>query len=105
MRKLLLVPALLSFALCTASAKQYTVSFAKPVQVGTVQLAAGEYKLKVEGEKAIFTDSHKKSFTAPAKLVKISKKSTVTAVETKEANGSDRLDAIDLDGADFKLVF
>src|SRR5438270_11235486 len=105
MKKLLIIPALLTVALGMASAKEYAVSFAKPVQAGSVKLAAGDYKLKVEGNNAVFVDGKRQSFTAPAKVEKITKKRNVTAVETKQADGVERLDTINLDGADFKLVF
>jgi hypothetical protein len=105
MKRTLFTCALLFAAICTASAKQYTITFAKPVQVGTVKLAAGEYKIKVDGANAVFTDTHKKAFTAPAKVEKTDKKSPYTAAETKDVNGEEQLNIIDLDGADFKLVF
>jgi hypothetical protein len=105
MKKTLFATALLFVSVCAASAKQYTITLAKPVQVGTVKLAAGEYKVKVEGANAIFTDSQKKTFTAPAKVEKVTKKAPYTATETKDVNGTERLDTIDLEGADFKLVF
>ena len=103
-QKTFVIPALLLVALSAASAKQYTISFAKPVQVGSVKLAAGEYKIKVEGVNAVFT-SGGKQFTTPAKVEKVTKKSPYTASESKEINGGDRVDVIDLEGADFKLVF
>jgi hypothetical protein len=105
MKKTLLIPALLFVAFCTASAKQYTISFVKPVKVGSVTLAAGEYKLKVDGANAIFTSSARKSVTTPTKVEKTEKKSPYTAAETKDVNGTERVDVIDLEGADFKLVF
>lgn len=105
MKRTLVTIALFLVALCTASAKQYTVTFAKSVQVGPVKLEAGQYKVKVNGANAVFTDAHNKSVTVPAKAEKVLRKSSYTAAETKEVNGEQRLDAIDLDGADFKLVF
>lgn len=105
MKKTLFATALLIVSVCAANAKQYTITLVKPVQVGSVKLAAGEYRLKVEGANAIFTDSQKKSVTAPAKIEKVEKKAPYTATETKEVNGTERLNTIDLEGADFKIVF
>lgn len=105
MKKLLYISALFLAALCTASAKDYTVTFTRPVQVGTVKLAAGEYKVKMNGTTAVFTDSRKKSVSAPATVQKVEKKSPYTAAETKTVNGEESLSAIAFDGADFKLVF
>jgi D-alanyl-D-alanine carboxypeptidase len=105
MKNILLTAALFLVSVCAASAKQYTVTFVKPVQVGSVKLAAGEYKVKVDGNNAVFTDSQKKTFTAPAKVQKLEKKTPYTAAETKDVDGGTRVDAIDLEGADFKIVF
>ncbi len=108
MKKLLALAALLCLSLSAGSipgSKQYSVSFAQPVQVGSVQLAAGDYKLKIDGSNATFINSHRKEFSAPVKIEKAAKKAPVTAVETKEVNGAQQIAAIDLGGADFKLVF
>jgi hypothetical protein len=107
-KKLLCTSALVCFSLAAGSlpgSKQFTVSFSQAVQVGTVKLAPGDYKVKVVGDNAIFTDSKKKEFTAPVKIEKIAKKAPTTAVETKEINGVQKVDIIDVGGADFKLVF
>jgi hypothetical protein len=105
MKKLLFTAALLFASVCAVSAKQYTVTFVRPVQVGAVKLAAGEYKIKVDGANAVFTSTDNKSQTAPAKIEKVVKKAPYTAAETKDVNGTEQLNAIDLEGADFKLVF
>ncbi len=105
MKKTLFAAALIFASLCVASTKQYTITLVKPVTVGDQKLAAGEYKVKVDGTSAVFTNIDKKSVTAPAKVEKVTKKSPYTAAETKEVNGAEQLNAIDLEGADFKLVF
>jgi hypothetical protein len=104
-KKMLLIPAFLCLAL-SAGTKQYSISFAKPVEVGSVKLAAGDYKVKVDGAHAVFTENRtRKSFTAPVKIEKQATKPQFTAVESKDANGVEHVDAIDIGGADFKLVF
>jgi len=104
-KKMLLIPAFLCLTL-SAGTKQYSISFAKPVEVGSLKLAAGDYKVKVDGANAVFTENKtRKSFTAPVKVEKQAKKPEYTAVESKDANGVEHIDAIDLSGADFKLVF
>ena len=105
MKTILLTATLFLVSVCAASAKQYTVTFVKQVQVGAVTLPAGEYKVKVDGNNAVFSDSKKKTYTAPAKVQKIEKKCPYTAAETKDVDGGTRVDAIDLEGADFKIVF
>ena len=64
----------LAGALCFASvsflsAKSYDFSLANAATVGNVQLPAGDYKVKVEGDQATFTEAKDhKTFTAPVKL-------------------------------------
>lgn len=104
-KKMLLIPALLCLTL-SAGTKQYSVSFGKPVEVGSLKLDAGDYKLKVDGANAVFTSSKtRKSFTTPVKIEKEASKPQFTSVESKDSNGVEHVDAIDLGGADFKLVF
>ncbi|MDR3703791.1 MAG: hypothetical protein P4L56_29345 [Candidatus Sulfopaludibacter sp.] len=107
-KRILATVALLCFSLSAGtvpSGKQYSVTFAKPVQVGSVKLAAGDYKLKVDGSTATFVNSHKKEFSAPVKVEPAAKKASATAVETKDDNGVSQVTAIDISGADFKFVF
>jgi hypothetical protein len=104
MKKILCTAALVCLSLAAGS-KQYSVTLAQPVRVGSVKLAAGDYKVQVDGATATFTDSHKKTFTAPVKIEKLAKKNGVTAVETKKVDGTEQIDIIDVGGADFKLVF
>ena len=108
MNKLFALAALLCLSLSAGSlpsSKQYSVSFIQPVQVGSVKLAAGDYKLKIDGSNATFINTHKKEFSAPVKIEKVAKKAPVTAIETKEINGASEVSIIDLGGADFRLVF
>jgi hypothetical protein len=102
--KIVITAALACLSLA-AGARQYTVTLAQPAQVGGTKLAAGDYKVSVQGATATFTDSHRKTVTAPVKVEKVTKKSEYTAVETKENAGTSTIDIIDIGGADFKLVF
>jgi hypothetical protein len=107
-KKTLATFALLGLSLSAGSLpgnKQYSITLATPVQVGSVKLAAGDYKLKVDGSTATFTNGNRKAFTAPVKVEQVTKKAETTAIETKEANGTSEITAIDLGGAEFKLVF
>jgi hexokinase len=85
--------------------KHYSITLTQPVQVGSVKLAAGDYKLKVDGATATFISQSRKQFTAPVKVEQVAKKAPSTAVETKDTNGTSELTIIDIGGADFKLVF
>ncbi|HWC97529.1 MAG TPA: hypothetical protein VG456_12280 [Candidatus Sulfopaludibacter sp.] len=107
-KKCLCTTALLCATLAAGSIpgnKQYNVTISQPIQVGTVKLAAGDYKIKVDGATATFTDSRKKTCTAPVKVESVAKKIAITAVETKTVNGAEQLAVIDIGGSEFKLVF
>jgi hypothetical protein len=87
-----------------ASAKSYDIVLSSPTTAGTVQLAAGEYSLKVQGSNAIFTNVDTgKSFTTAVKSEDAGKKFAATAVDTTNNNGSDKITAIELGGSSTKL--
>lgn len=104
--RLLLVGALTLASLSLASAKTYDIVFTQPSKAGSVQLTPGEYRLKVEGANAVFTnlDSNKK-FTVPVKVQNSDKKFDQTAVDTTDANGTSTVESIELGGSTTKLGF
>ena len=66
MRKFLVLSVLALTSLLVASAKTYDITISSPTKVGSVQLKAGQYKLKVDGSNAVFTDQNNdKSYTTP----------------------------------------
>ena len=69
MKKTLVLGVVLSLSsLCFAGQKSYDVIFSAPAKVSGVKLPAGEYKVKVDGANAIFTDSKSKTVSAPVKV-------------------------------------
>jgi hypothetical protein len=87
-----------------ASAKSYDIVLSSPAKAGSVQLAAGEYSLKVQGSNAIFTNVETgKSVTAAVKVEDAGKKFSATAVDTNSSNGTDQITAIELGGSSTKL--
>jgi hypothetical protein len=104
--RLFLVGALTLASLSLASAKSYDVILTQASKAGNVQLAAGEYHLKLEGSNAVFTnlDNHK-SYTVPVKIENAEKKFDQTAVDTNDSNGSSTLESIELGGSTTKLGF
>ena len=91
--------------LAFAGAKKYDVSLAVSTQAGAAKLAPGLYKLQLEGDKAIFTDSKNKSITVPVKVTTSPTKFQYTAVEASTKAGADEIDAIDLAGTATKVEF
>ena len=95
-RSLLLVGAMALSSAALASAKTYDITLVGPTKAGAVELQAGEYKVRVEGSQAVFTDAHNKSFTVPATVENAEKKFGDTRLETVNHDGIDTIQAIDL---------
>jgi len=79
-----------------ASAKTYDINLPSSAKAGAVELKPGDYKVKIEGSQAVFTDAHNKSFSVPATLENAGKKFNYTLVETDNRGGMDTIQAIDL---------
>jgi len=106
MRKFLVVAALAVSSLTIVNAKTYEIILSGPTKAGNVELKAGQYKLKVDGANAIFTDINTaKSFTTPVKVQTGEKKFDDTKVQTTKDGNLDKIEEIDLGGSKTKLGF
>ena len=106
MRKSLFVVTLMTLSSLVLFAKSYSLTLVTPTKVGSVQLAKGSYTLSVEGDKAIFKDSHQKTVSVPVKLENgTGKKFENTTVEAVQKDGSDTIKAIRLGGSVTTLEF
>jgi hypothetical protein len=106
-KKSLILGGLLSIStLCVAGSKSYDVTFAAPSTVGNVTLSPGDYKVKVEGANAVFTDTRSsKSFSTAVKLETAAKKFHFTAVDASKEGKTERVNAIELGGSTTRLDF
>jgi hypothetical protein len=105
-KSLFFAGALALASLSMASAKSYSITLRESATAGTVQLAAGEYNVKVDGANAIFTNVDTgKSVTTPVKVENTGKKHNETALDTSSGTGTTKLDAIELGGTDETLEF
>jgi hypothetical protein len=104
-KSLLIVGALTLSSLGIASAKSYDIVLNAPARAGATELKPGDYKLKVEGSQAVFTDAENaKSVSVPVKVENSDKKFNNTAVESTNQNGMDTIQAIDLGGSNTRLT-
>jgi len=105
--RFLLWGAALAFStVAMAGPKTYDVVLPESAKAGSVQLAAGEYKLKVEGANAIFTDmGHHQSFTVPVKVENTETKYDTTALDTAKQGDTVHITSIQLGGSKTKLEF
>jgi len=105
-KSLFLVGFVSACSLALAGAKSYNVVFDQTAVVGTLQLAAGEYRLKVENGTATFTDVRtSKSVSAPVKVETGTEKFARTAVDAFREGKTDRIAAIQLGGSTTKVEF
>ena len=89
-----------------AGPKSFTVSFDQPVTVGSVTLAPGEYKVKVDGTNAVFTNNFNyKSVSTAVKVESSDKKFKNTAVDSVKNAGGQTVNAISIGGTTTKLEF
>ncbi len=102
-RSLLIVGAVALSSAALASAKTYEITLLGPAKAGAVELQPGEYKVRVEGSRAVFTDAHNKLVTVPATVENADKKFDSTRVETANHDGMDTIQAIDLGDSKTRL--
>jgi hypothetical protein len=88
-----------------AGQKAFTVIFDKATTVGAVKLAPGEYKVKVDGTNAVFTNSNYKSVSTAVKVETSDKKFKETAVDTVKGSSGDVVTSISVGGSTTKLDF
>lgn len=90
----------------TFKTKGYSIVLAHPLKAGNVQLKAGEYNMKVDGDNAVFVNVEtSKSISVPVKIVTSDKKFSETIVETTSSSGSEVLKDIELGGSTTKVDF
>jgi hypothetical protein len=105
--RLLLWGAALAFSTAAfAGAKTYDLTLSSTTAAGSVQLAPGEYKLRVEGSNAIFTGTENhQSFTVPVKIENGNAKYNSTSLDTTGQGGTVKITSIQLGGSKTKLEF
>lgn len=101
-KSLIIVGALTLSSLGIASTKSYDIVLVAPAKAGATELKPGDYKLKVEGSQAVFTDGSK-SFTVPVQVENGDKKFNYTSIESNNQDGMDTIQAIDLGGSHTRL--
>jgi phosphoribosylformylglycinamidine (FGAM) synthase-like amidotransferase family enzyme len=89
-----------------AGSKAYDVILPAAANAGSVQLAPGQYKLKVEGSNAIFTGAQTgKSVSVPVKVDNGATKYSSTSLDTTTQSGAVKITSIELGGSKTKLEF
>ncbi len=106
MKSFVLAGVLAISTLSIASAKTYEITLASPTKAGTLQLKPGQYRLKVDGTNATFTNvENGKSETSPVKVVPTDKKFDTTTVDASKEGDTSTIKDIELGGSKTKLEF
>ena len=106
MKSYILAGVLALSTLGIASAKTYELSLSGITKAGSVQLKPGQYRLKIDGANATFTNlDNAKSVTTPVKVNNSDKKFDVTKVDASKEGDVDVIKDIELGGSKTKLEF
>jgi hypothetical protein len=87
-----------------ASAKSYNVTLFQPAMVGDVQLAPGDYKLDVVGDKLVFKGGKSVVAASPVKQETGDTHYLTTTVRFDNSAGKMRIQEVHLGGTSTKLV-
>jgi hypothetical protein len=105
-KNVLLAAVLAAFTLTMAFAKTYDITFSTATKVGNLQLKAGDYQLKVDGNKATFTDATTfKSVSTDVKVENGDAKFDQTRIDATKEGGATVLKDIELGGSKTKIGF
>ena len=103
-KTLKLVALFLSVGLMLASAATYNVTLFQPSVVAGKELKAGDYKVTIDGDKAIISMG-KQKIEASAKLETAESKFSSTSVRYTTEAGKMKIQEIRLGGTNQKVVF
>ncbi len=104
MIKSVLLTALAIAGAAFASASSYNVQILEDLTVHGAPLKAGDYRVEVDGDKAVFHHG-RKTTEAPAKMETNAAKFQKTSIRYSNAGGELRLQEIDLGGSNVRIVF
>jgi hypothetical protein len=106
MKKLFTVGILALCSLTIALAKNYELTLSSTTKVGNIELKPGQYTLKVQGDKAIFTFvDTAKQFTTNVKVEATDQKFDTTRVDANKNGNVDVVKDIELGGSKTRLQF
>jgi hypothetical protein len=88
------------------SAKTWDISVHSPTKAGGTVLPAGDYRIKLDNNQAIFTQAGSgKQYSVPVKVQQAEHKYDATAVDTVKNGDTEVVQHIDLAGTTDELQF
>ena len=103
MKKLVLTFATVALTVASA-ADTYHFTLQEPASLNGTQLKPGNYKIDIEGDKAI-VKSGKTVVESPAKLETVDRKYTITTVDLDSINSKPRISEIHVGGTKARIIF
>ncbi len=103
MKKAALLVCLLG-GMAFAGTKSFTVTLFEPAMVGSTQLQAGDYKFEVQNDKLVVTQHGHEATVMNVKVETAPHKFGSTAVSYATANGTNRVEEVDVAGTHMRLV-
>src|ERR1051326_1766028 len=97
--KMMLCLGTLTVAIASAESR-FNLKLSSAAWVGNTELQPGNYKIEIQGDKAVFTSGKTVAAQAPATVVNDTKKYRETAVDTSNS----KITSIELGGTSTKIV-
>ncbi|WP_321470657.1 hypothetical protein [uncultured Paludibaculum sp.] len=109
MNKLMMAAIFVGMSVASAHGgpKKYSVKVPEKVEVGSIALQPGDYRVAVEGTTAVFFDDHSREIAkAPVTVSTADRKFEHTEIMyTKGADKAERMTGVDIGGTKLKLQF
>lgn len=103
--KLTVAFATLSLAVASAASNNtYRVTLNDAAWVGSTELKPGDYKIEIEGDKAVIKSGKKNVVEVPVKVEKADRKSDTTQVLVRSANNKQEMKEIRIGGTTTRIV-
>jgi hypothetical protein len=104
MKKLILAFTSIALAIASAAAPSYRIKLFQPSVIAGTELKPGEYKIELEGEKAVLK-SGKNVVETKVKVETADQKFAATTVRYSNGDGKYHVQEIRLGGTNKKLIF
>jgi len=104
MRKILFAFATVALAAASAASNTFHVNIDQPTWVGGTQLKPGDYKVEIEGDKAVMKIG-KNVIEVPAKIENADKKFDTTTTRVTTVNNRQSLKEIRVGGSTMRVLF
>jgi len=104
MKKLVLTLTTVALGVASAAENTYHFTLQEPASLNGTSLKPGDYKLEIEGDKAI-VKAGKAVVESPVKLETADHKYTLTTVDLDSINSKPRISEIHVGGTKTRIVF